>query len=64
MSSLRLAMKRARSGEERSGTLVRRSLGGVVWYEEPRAIREFAYRTDRPRGTYTDHEEPYAAARE
>ena len=53
MSSVRLAMKRARSSEEESGSLVRRSLGGVVWFEAPRATREFDYRSDRPRGTHS-----------
>ena len=60
--SLRLATKRSRTEEEASGALIRRSLGGVVWFEAPRAgPREFPYREERPRGTHTDREEAYGA---
>ena len=37
--SLRQALKRSREEQERSGALVERRLGGVVWFEAPKPAR-------------------------
>ena len=37
--SLRQALKRSREEQERSGALVERRLGGVVWFEAPKPQR-------------------------
>jgi len=37
--SLRQALKRSREEQERSGALVERRLGGVVWFEAPKPTR-------------------------
>ena len=62
-ASARVARRESAREEEASGSLVQRSLGGVVWYEAPRAApAPQHYRPGRPAGTHTHLDEPFGHA--